>query len=61
MRRPTIKQLSDVRLVAGNGWGDGDFVEWMDKKEQDRIRRSMQAFESWIEHLGKFKFNNPIV
>ena len=60
MKSPTIKQLNDVRSVAGNGWGDGDFVEDRPRREQDRVRRSLIAFENWIEHLQGAKFKNPI-
>jgi len=56
MRRPTINQLIDVRHVLGNGWGDGDFISCMDKKEADRFERSVYAFEKWLESLGNFKF-----
>lgn len=61
MRRPTIKQLNDVRLVTGNGWGDGDFVEWMDAPERRRYARSLEAFEQWLEHLQGAKFANKLV
>jgi len=56
MRRPSIKQLEDVRLVMGNGWGDGDFIEGMDRNEAARYTRSIQAFENWLESIGNFKF-----
>jgi hypothetical protein len=61
MRRPTIKQLNDIRLVAINGWGDGDFVEHESRQEQNRMRRSLLAFENWIEYLQGAQFKNPIV
>lgn len=57
MRRPTLKQLQDIREVMGNGYGDGDYVAWMDDKDRQRINRSIYAFERWIESIGNFKFS----
>jgi hypothetical protein len=46
----------DVRNVVGNGWGDGDFIQGMDRKEGERFSRSIYAFEKWMEAIGNFKF-----
>lgn len=56
MRRPTIKQFEDVRLVMGNGYGDGDYIQGMDKNEARKINRSIHAFETWLEKIGNFKY-----
>ncbi len=62
MRRPTLRQLQDVRGVCGNGWGDGDYLEMLQTpSEKRRVRKSLQAFEKWIESIGKFEFNSPLV
>ncbi len=61
MRRPTINQLTLVRSVAGNGWGDGDFIESMDDSEKRKYIIAMQRFEQWIEHLQGCEFKSPIV
>jgi len=61
MRRPTIKQLLEVRNVTSNGWGDGDYTSGMDRAQAERVRRALQSFDRWIESVGKFKFNCPLV
>ncbi len=62
MRRPTIKQLNDVRFVLGNGWGDGDVLEYFPKvKDKLRVRQSIIAFEKWLEGLQGAEFQNPTV
>ena len=36
-----------LRLVVGNGWGDGDFAEWLgNKKYADGCRRSMDKLDA---------------
>ncbi len=62
MRRPTLRQLEDVRGVCGNGWGDGDYLEMLQTTaEKKRVIRSLQAFEKWIESIGKYQFNSSLV
>ncbi len=62
MRRPTVKQLNDVRFVLGNGWGDGDVLEYFPKaKDKRRVRQSIISFEKWIEELQDSEFENPTV
>ncbi len=61
MRRPTLKQLEDVRCICGNGWGDGDYLEFLQTtSEKKRVTRSLQAFEKWIESIGKYQFDSPL-
>ncbi len=62
MRRPTVKQLNDVRFVCGNGWGDGDILEYFPlAKDKRRVRQSLISFEKWIEELQGQEFECPII
>jgi hypothetical protein len=62
MRRPTVKQLTIIRGVVGNGWGDGDYLEYcFTPNSRRQCIRAIKAFEEWLEHLQGAQFINPTI
>lgn len=44
--RMTKLELRMLRSVAGNGWGDGDFAQWLgNKKEANACRRILSKLD----------------
>jgi hypothetical protein len=61
MRRPKVEQLQLIRVLIGNGWGDGDFVEDQPRGEQQKYRRAIISFEKWLEHLQGAQFQYHLI
>lgn len=62
MKRPTTKQLKILRGVLGNGWGDGDYLEYcFTPAEKRKAVRAMIAFDTWLEHLQGAQFAHPLI
>ena len=60
-RSLTKAQWLEVRGVAGNGWGDGDYLELLaTPAEKRKCRRAMIAFEQWIESRFSVEFKNHL-
>ncbi len=43
----TMAEAQMLRLVIGNGWGDGDFAEWLgSKRDASTCRRAMDKLDA---------------
>lgn len=52
-RMPTKKQWAEIHRILGNGWGDGDMLEYADTPaEKDQMAQSVRAFEEWLADRG---------
>ncbi len=58
--RLTPLEADMLALVAGNGWGDGDFVHWLKDKDQSAAcRRALRKLRQAIQHNPTIQKQKP--
>lgn len=58
---PTRRQWLTIRNIIGNGWGDGDYLEYaFSAADKKHVKQSLLTFEAWLEKRYQIKFKHSL-